>query len=128
MPRIDDQLDELAGYEYYTTLDLASGYYQIAIKDGDRHKTSFVTPDGQYEFNRIPFGLANAPSNFMRMINLVLQNSKGIASAYMDDIIIPAKTINEGLVKLRKILEVLQNAGLTLKLNKCCFLVKLSII
>lgn len=121
LPRIDDQLDDLAGYEYYTTLDLASGYYQIAIRDEDRFKTSFVTPDGQFEFNRMPFGLANAPSNFMRMINLVLGNAKDIASAYMDDIIIPSKTIEEGLQKLRDVLLMLQNAGLTLKLSKCCF-------
>lgn len=136
LPRIDDQLDDLAGYSFYTTLDLASGYYQIPIAEADRHKTSFVTPDGQYEFNRMPFGLANAPSTFMRMINLVLNNNfdsdlvtgnwegdatKRVASAYMDDIIVPSATIEEGLRKLEMVLMLLKQGGLTLKLSKCCF-------
>lgn len=132
LPRIDDQLDDLAGYNYYSTLDLASGYYQIGIKEADRHKTSFVTPDGQFEFCRMPFGLANAPSVFMRMINLVLSSgvadgpsrSKGPASAYMDDIIVPSVDLTDGLVKLEEVLQLLQFAGLTLKLSKCCFFSK----
>lgn len=124
LPRIDDQLDSLAGYQYYTVLDLASGYYQISINEEDRYKTSFVTPDGQFEFNRMPFGLANAPANFMRMINLVLSSARDIASAYMDDIIIPSNSIEEGLSKLEKVLQLLSNAGLTLKLSKCYFFSK----
>lgn len=139
LPRIDDQLDELAGYSFYTTLDLASGYYQIQIKESDRHKTSFVTPDAQYEFTRMPFGLVNAPSTFMRMINLVLSNIKRhqadtkpegastsarVATAYMDDIIIPSVSLQDGLERLEVVLEVLQNANLTLKLQKCCFFSK----
>ncbi|KAL0869533.1 hypothetical protein ABMA27_005803 [Loxostege sticticalis] len=54
LPRVDDQLDDLAGFKYYTTLDLKSGYYQIQINENDRHKTAFITPDGHLEFNRMP--------------------------------------------------------------------------
>lgn len=136
LPRIDDQLDELSGYSFYTTLDLASGYYQIGVKEGDRAKTAFVTPDGQFEFKRMPFGLVNAPSTFMRMIHSVLGTannhvgcssalnpggSSKVASAYMDDIIVPSKTIDEGMNKLESVLQLLEHAGLTLKLSKCCF-------
>lgn len=136
LPRIDDQLDDLAGYSFYTTLDLASGYYQIPIRECDRHKTSFVTPDGQFEFTRMPFGLVNAPSTFMRTINLVLSNSGSsgssdksdissgsnkVASAYMDDIIVPSVSLSEGLDKLEVVLQLLEKAQLTLKLSKCCF-------
>lgn len=122
LPRIDDQLDNLSGFKYFTTLDLASGYYQVPIAEDSKHKTAFVTPEGQYEFNRMPFGLANAPAVFQRIVNKVLGKSRfGTAMAYMDDIIIPSKTVEEGLAKLTTILGLLQQARLTLKLSKCNF-------
>lgn len=122
LPRIDDQLDNLAGYKYFTTLDLASGYYQVPIAETSKHKTAFVTPEGQYEFNRMPFGLANAPAVFQRIVNKVLGKSRfGTAMAYMDDIIIPSKTVKEGLEKLTVVLSLLQQSSLTLKLSKCNF-------
>lgn len=122
MPLIDDQLDNLAGYLYYSTLDLASGYYQIPIKESDRHKTAFVTPDGHFEFNRMPFGLANAPATFQRIMNLVLGSSRHKeALAYLDDVIIPSKSFTEGLQRLESVLSLFADAGLTLKLSKCNF-------
>ncbi|XP_064462728.1 uncharacterized protein LOC135373461 [Ornithodoros turicata] len=72
LPLIDDQLDRLHDKKYFTTLDLASGYYQVPITESSRSKTAFVTPDGHYEFTRMPFGLVNAPAVFQRMINAVL--------------------------------------------------------
>jgi hypothetical protein len=122
LPRIDDQLDELGGHEYYTTLDLKSGYYQIQIDQNDRHKTAFITPDGHFEFNRMPFGLVNAPAVFMRMVSQVLGQARHhIASAYMDDIIVPSRSISDGMSRLESVLKLLQDAGLTLNLSKCCF-------
>lgn len=122
MPLIDDQLDGLAGNKYYTTLDLASGYYQVPIREEDKHKTAFVTPDGHYEFNRMPFGLANAPATFQRLINQILGAARhGEALAYLDDIIIPSKTILEGMARLEHILQLFQEAGLSLKSSKCFF-------
>lgn len=122
LPRIDDQLDNLSGYKYYTSLDLASGYYQIPMSDASKHLTAFVTPDGHYEFNRMPFGLANAPSNFQRAINNILGNARfKDALAYMDDVIIPSKTVQEGFEKLRETMNLFRRAGLTLKLSKCHF-------
>lgn len=122
MPLIDDQLDVLAGHQYYTTLDLASGYYQIPIRESDRHKTAFVTPDGHFEFTRMPFGLANAPATFQRIMNQVLGSARHKeALAYLDDVIIPAKNFHEGLGRLENILKIFSQAGLTLKLSKCLF-------
>jgi hypothetical protein len=122
MPLIDDQIDALSGNNYFTTLDLASGYYQIPIKEQDKPKTAFVTPEGHFEFNRMPFGLANAPATFQRMMHLVLGNMRHKeALTYLDDVIIPSVDISEGMQRLKQVLQLLVNAGLTLKLDKCTF-------
>ncbi|CAH2229081.1 jg21182 [Pararge aegeria aegeria] len=122
LPRIEDQLDQLTGNKIFTSLDLASGYYQISIAEESRHKTAFVTPDGQYEYNRMPFGLVNAPSVFQRTINKILLEAKiKYALVYMDDILIPSKDVTEGLKRLEEVLELLKRGGLTLKLSKCHF-------
>ncbi|XP_063360618.1 uncharacterized protein LOC134649717 [Cydia amplana] len=118
LPRVEDQLDQLSGNTLFTSLDLASGYYQIPISEESRHKTAFVTPDGQYEYNRMPFGLVNAPSVFQRTINKILSEAKvKYAIVYMDDILIPSKDVDEGLQRLEEVLNLLKEGGLTLKLN-----------
>jgi hypothetical protein len=123
MPIIEDQISRLADKKYFTALDLASGYYQIPISLDSRHLTAFVTPDGQYEFTRMPFGLANAPAVFQRMINRVLGPVRfNDAITYMDDILIASSTIDEGLYKLSNVLKIFKSAGLTLNLEKCLFL------
>lgn len=122
LPRIEDQLDLLSGNNLFTSLDLASGYYQIPIGESSRHKTSFVTPDGQFEYNRMPFGLVNAPAVFQRTINKILAEAKiKYALIYMDDILIPSRDFDEGLVRLREVLGLLRKGGLTLKMSKCNF-------
>ncbi|XP_075972453.1 uncharacterized protein LOC142974176 [Anticarsia gemmatalis] len=122
LPRVEDQLDQLSGNTLFTSLDLASGYYQIPISEKSRPLTAFVTPDGQYEYNRMPFGLVNAPSVFQRTINKILSEVKiKYAIVYMDDILIPAKNVNEGLQRLEEVLQILRQGGLTLKLSKCNF-------
>ncbi|XP_064479068.1 uncharacterized protein LOC135392282 [Ornithodoros turicata] len=123
LPLIDDQLERLKGQCYFTSLDLASGYYQIKMTSESQPKTAFVTPDGYYEFVRMPFGLSNAPAVFQRMVNSVLGPLRySIALAYMDDILIPSTSVEEGLQHLEEVLKVLQSSGLTLRLGKCSFL------
>lgn len=122
LPLIEDQMSILSGNKYFTTLDLASGYYQIPVAENSKHLTAFVTPDGHFEFKRMPFGLANAPAVFQRLINKILGARRfTFALAYMDDLLVPSTSIDEGFERLEEVLELLQQAGLTLKLPKCSF-------
>lgn len=123
IPRIDDQLDRLNVMRYYTTLDLSSGYYQIPMSEQSKQCTAFSTTGGHYQFKRMPFGLCNEPAVFQRLINLVLGSLRyTTAMVYLDDIIIPSATIEEGKNKLIEVLRALRNANLTLRLDKCYFL------
>lgn len=126
LPRIDDQLDRLHGNVYFTSLDLFSGYYQIPINDPKtRAQTSFVTPDGHYQFKRMPFGPTNCPAIFSRMINTALGKLLySVALAYLDDIIIPSRNVEDGINKLKLVLQSLREAGLTIKLEKCRFFMR----
>lgn len=62
--RIDNLLDALSGSCWYSTLDLASGYWQVEVEEVDRPKTAFTTPFGTFKFTVMPFGLVNAPATF----------------------------------------------------------------
>jgi len=105
MSLIEDQIDKLGGNRYFTGLDLASGYYQVPMAADSIEKTAFVTPEGvtNYEFLCMPFGLTNAPVAFQRLMDQVLGNLKNsIAFPYLDDVIIPSKTLEEGMNRLRR--------------------------
>jgi hypothetical protein len=76
LPRIQEMLNALSGSQWFSTLDLASGYWQVMMDPKDREKTAFITKYGTYEFNVMPFGLCNAPATFQRLMDRVY---KGIA-------------------------------------------------
>ena len=78
----------LRGAKFFTTLDLRSGYYHIALDKESKAKTAFVTLFGKYKFNAVPFGLVQAPVYFQQLISIVLQDCSDFAMAYLDDIII----------------------------------------
>jgi hypothetical protein len=122
LPLIEDQIDKLVNFKYFTLLDLFSGYYQIPMAADSIAKTAFITPDGKYEYLRMSFGLCNAPSVFQRMMSDILNElPPGTAIAYLDDILIPSQTIDEGFAKLEMVLQLLQKYTLTLQPSKCKF-------
>ncbi|XP_034946183.1 uncharacterized protein, partial [Chelonus insularis] len=86
LPNITDILDQLGGSMYFSVFDLASGYHQIKMDPKDSHKTAFSTPQGHWEFKRMPFGLKNAPATFQRLMDTVLTGLQGISMfVYLDD-------------------------------------------
>ncbi|KAI9554902.1 hypothetical protein GHT06_020180 [Daphnia sinensis] len=97
MPRIDETLDKLYGKKFFTTLDLASGYWQIQVHDPDIEKTAFVVENNLYEFKRMAFGLCNAPATFQRLMNYVLRDVLGSKATPQCPPIRRAKTLgNKG--------------------------------
>ena len=124
LPKIDELYAKLQGYKIFSTLDLRSGYYHIGLSEDAKPKTAFVVAGmGKYQFNRVPFGLAQAPAYFQRLINEVL-TGLDFAMGYLDDIIIFSKTEEEHLRHLEIIFERLREADLKLKLQKCSFFKK----
>ena len=122
LPRIDATLDSLVGCKYFTTLDLASGYWQVALEESDKEKTAFSTLQGHYEFNVMPFGLINAPATFQRLMECALAGlTNEQCLIYLDDIIVFSSSFVEHLQRLRNIFVALRQARLQLKLSKCTF-------
>ena len=98
LPRIDDCLDQLAHSKYFTTLDLASGFWQVKMEPSSVEKTAFVTHSGLFEFRVMPFGLCNAPATFQRLMESVLVGLVGeCCMVYINDILIMGKTFEEHL-------------------------------
>ena len=123
LPNISEILDQLGHSKYFTTLDLASGFHQIPISPADAAKTAFSTPNGHYQFSRMPFGLKNAPATFQRLMNNVLTGLQGLKCfVYLDDIVIFADSIETHSNKLIEILKRLENHNLKLQPDKCEFM------
>ncbi|UYV85121.1 K02A2.6-like [Cordylochernes scorpioides] len=109
----------------YTILDVKNAYWHIPIDEKDRHKTSFVTQLGCYEWNRLPYGLKNAPSQFERIMKSVFtKHNIHYALNYFDDIFIHSKTYEEHIKHLDDILGIFEQEDIKLNLNKCKFLQK----
>jgi hypothetical protein len=122
VPRIADMLDALGHSAFFSTLDLASGFWQVEVAAKDREKTAFTTPFGIYEFLVMPFGLINAPATFQRVMDRVFHEvAWKFVLVYVDDIIIYSKTREEHENHLRVVFTLLRNAGLKINLEKCDF-------
>ncbi|KAL0173559.1 hypothetical protein M9458_029527, partial [Cirrhinus mrigala] len=122
LPLTNTALDALSGAHFFTKLDLRSAYNLVRIREGDEWKTAFITPTGHYETLVMPFGLCNSPAAFQHLINDVLRDMLGRwCYAYLDDILIYSKTLEEHTQHVRAVLQRLLAHQLYCKLEKCAF-------
>ena len=123
LPRIDETLEALGGSEWFSTLDLKSGYWQVELAEEDREKLAFSAGAGLWQFTVVPFGLCNAPATFERLTDWVLNGVElSTALVYLDDILVHAKSFETHIAKLKVVLERLRQAGLKLSPKKCSLL------
>lgn len=122
LPRIEETLDSLAGSRWFSTMDLASGYNQVPVEEADKPKTAFCTPFGLFEWNRMPFGLCNAPSTFQRLMERLFGDQQCQSLLlYLDDIVVFSSSVRQHLDRMEVVLQRLQKEGLKVKLSKCAF-------
>ncbi|MEL6562292.1 MAG: reverse transcriptase domain-containing protein, partial [Bacteroidota bacterium] len=122
LPNASDLFDRLSGQQYFTTIDLSKGYYQIKLDKMSQEKTAFSTSQGHFKFTRLPFGLTSAPAAFQSAIETILAKEKyHNCAVYIDDIIIYGRTRKEHDYNLLVILNKLMNAGVKLSKEKFQF-------
>ena len=121
LPRIDQCLDALGGNNaFFSTFDLRSSYYQVAVAEEDRHKTAFICHRGMFAFRTMPMGLLNAPATFQRLMDLVMSGLLyETCLVYLDDIVVFSRTLDEHLRRIEVVLQRLVTTGLKLKPSKC---------
>ena len=119
LPRIDECLDTLKEATWFTTLDLRSGYHQVAMDPKDADKTAFVTRRGMYKFKKMPFGLCNAGATFQRLMDVTLSGLRYESClVYLDDILGFASSVEHHLRRLQEVFERLRSVNLKLKPSK----------
>ncbi|GJY01586.1 putative reverse transcriptase domain-containing protein [Tanacetum coccineum] len=122
LPRIDDLFDQLQGSQFFSKIDLRSGYHQLRVHEDDIPKTAFRTRYGHFKFTVMPFGLTNAPAVFMDLMNRVCRPYLDkFVIVFIDDILIYSKTREEHVEHLRLVLELLKKEKLYAKFSKCEF-------
>ena len=118
MTTAEDLFRKLSGKKYLSKVDLTKGYWQIRVAPEDVHKTAFVTPDGQYEFTRMPFGIVNSGATLVRGLGKILEGMPGVGS-YIDDIVIYSDIWEDHLRTLKELFGRLRKARITARPTKC---------
>ena len=119
LPMINDLFDQLEGASVFSKIDLRSGYHELKIREKDIPKTGFTTRYGLYEYTVMSFGLTNAPTHFMSMMNKVfMEFLDKFVVVFIDDILIYSKNEEEHAEHLRLVLEKLREHQLYAKFSK----------
>lgn len=122
LPNLEESFSALAGSQWFSVMDLKSGYYQVEMEEEDKAKTAFTCPLGFWEFNRMPQGITNAPSTFQRLMERCMGDIhlKEVLD-FLDDLIVYSDTLEEHESRLINVLGRLRDYGLKLSLDKCKF-------
>ena len=121
MVTLEEILDRVGNSGVMSKIDLSKGYYQIEVHPESRDKTAFVSFMGKFSFTRMPFGLANAPAIFQRVMESVLEGCYEFSAPYIDDVIVFSRSVVEHERHLGEVVRALGKAGLTIKKSKCTF-------
>jgi transposase InsO family protein len=122
LPRISDMLEALHGGVFFTTLDAASGYWQIPMDEASKEKTAFICNEGLFQFEVMSFGMCNAPATYQRTMIVVLAELLwDICLVYLDDVLIFSPTFDQHLKDVKRVTERLHQHGFLLQAKKCAF-------
>ena len=120
IPRIEDCIDKIGKAKFVSKIDMLKGFWQVALTDRAKQISAFVTPDGQYRYRRMAFGMVNSSATFQRLVNIVISGLEG-CQAYIDDLIIYSDTWEEHMIRIRALFKRLADANLTVNLAKSDF-------
>ncbi|XP_067939845.1 LOW QUALITY PROTEIN: uncharacterized protein [Watersipora subatra] len=118
MTTASDLFQKMSGDHYFSKLRATKGYWQIPVEKSDIPKTAFVTPDGQYEFIRMPFGMVNSGATFVPDMKKLLKDLPGVDN-YIGDIIVHTAKLEDHMDTLRELFTRLAKVQLTIKPTKC---------
>ncbi|GFV64129.1 retrovirus-related Pol polyprotein from transposon opus [Trichonephila clavipes] len=122
LPLIDDLITNIPHTTIMSSLELHSGYFQLAVNPSDIVTAAFVRNNGTYAFRPMPFGLSGTALNFQKAIDILLKPVIGrIVNVYMDDVIRSSPLFTHHVEYLRKVFRLLHESGLTLNRKKCKF-------
>ena len=127
LPLLNDVIDQIgtSKSEFFSSMDLKSGYFQVKLEEDCRHKTAFICHHGLFQFKRMVMGLSTSSATFQKLMNIVFKGlSWHILLCYLDDVLVHSQTFEDHLQHLRLVFDRLRTANLTLTPSKCFFATK----
>ena len=118
IPNKNDLVQRLSDAVVFSKFDMKSGFWQIQISESDKYKTTFTTPFGHYEWNLMPFGLKNAPSEFQNIVNDIFNSFSHFTIVYIDHVLVYSNSIDEHWKHLYSFLDTIKRNGLVVSAKK----------